>query len=63
MGSTLHIARLFSAGKFDLAAPYLAETVAFHIYEDDKHLIGKMQVLEFCSGIADEIHSYCNSKK
>lgn len=53
MESILQIARLFSAGKFDLAAPHLSETVAFHIYEDDTHLTNKTQVLEFCSGIAD----------
>jgi len=53
MESMLQIARWFSSGKFDLAAPHLSENVVFHIYEDDRHLTGKAQVLEFCRGIAD----------
>ncbi|MEJ2880940.1 nuclear transport factor 2 family protein [Pedobacter sp. GR22-6] len=53
MENLLAVARLFSGGKFDEVSDRLAHEVEFHIYEDQKHLIGKAQVLEFCKGIAD----------
>jgi hypothetical protein len=46
----IEVARLFSEGKFDQTADWLADEVEFHIYEDKKHLIGKAEVLEFCEG-------------
>jgi hypothetical protein len=52
MNSQLEIASLFSSGKFDRVAGQLSDEVGFHIYEDDKHLIGKPAVLEFCKGIS-----------
>jgi hypothetical protein len=53
MKKILEVARLFSEGKFDQTADWLADEVEFHIYEDKKHLIGKAQVLEFCEGISE----------
>ena len=53
MENILDVARLFSSGRFDRVANRLADEVEFHIYEDNKHLIGKAQVLSFCQGIAD----------
>jgi hypothetical protein len=51
MEDKLSVARLFSVGKFDQVATRLADDVEFHIYEDDKHLIGKAQVMVFCDDI------------
>ncbi|WP_256007464.1 nuclear transport factor 2 family protein [Pedobacter deserti] len=50
--TNLEVARLFSSGAFDQVAGRLAENVEFHIYEDDKHLLGKDDVMEFCHQIA-----------
>ncbi|WP_295121022.1 hypothetical protein [uncultured Chitinophaga sp.] len=46
------IARLFSAGKFEEAAPYLADSVEWFIYEEDKHFSGQTQVMAFAREIA-----------
>lgn len=52
MKSLIDIARQFSSGEFDGIEKHLAPEVEFHIFEDDTHLIGKDQVLEFCGKIA-----------
>ncbi|MEJ7559004.1 MAG: nuclear transport factor 2 family protein [Pedobacter sp.] len=52
MDTKLEIGRFFSNGNFDQAAQHLNDDVEFHVYEDDKHLIGKAQVMEFCDEIA-----------
>lgn len=53
MKSILDISRLFSAGKFDQTVQQLSDNIEFHIYDDQKHLTGKTQVLEFCRNIAE----------
>jgi len=53
MVNLLETARLFSGGKFDEAANRLSDEVEFNIYEDKKHLTGKIAVLEFCKGISE----------
>jgi hypothetical protein len=52
MENRLAVARLFSGGKFEQVADRLSDDVEFHIYEDQKHLMGKSEVLAFCRGIA-----------
>ncbi|NCT73511.1 MAG: nuclear transport factor 2 family protein [Chitinophagaceae bacterium] len=51
------IARLFSEGHFDLAAPFLTETVTWHIYEEKQALTGKKAVLDFAAQIAEYFRS------
>ncbi|RZK41810.1 MAG: hypothetical protein EOO90_09705 [Pedobacter sp.] len=53
MKGFLEIARLFSAGEFNKVTDHLSEKVEFHIYEDNKHFIGKDEVLNFCNGITE----------
>lgn len=52
MRSNLEIAQLFSMGKFNQVTDRLSDNVEFHIYEDDQHLKGKENVLDFCKDIA-----------
>lgn len=52
MKSLIDIARQFSSGEFAGIEKHLAPEVEFHIHEDDTHLIGKDQVIQFCRKIA-----------
>ena len=51
------IAQLFSGGKFEEAANYIAETVEWNIYEEKTAINGKNDVLKFCRSIAEYFKS------
>jgi hypothetical protein len=51
------IAQLFSNGKFSEAEQYLSENIEWNIYEEQKALSGKKQVVEFGRSVSEYFKS------